>query len=144
MRAAKDRGADAMISAILRSSGGRILGKGTVEKPELRTEGGFDHARFTITGDGDPFTIYTLNEIMAADHGSERVATFPDVIALLSLDTGLPLPVGHLRDGTSVAVFQVPKAQIPLSSSVKDPQAYPELEQIMGIELSRYALASRT
>jgi hypothetical protein len=24
---------------------------------------------------------------------------------------------------------------------VKDPQAYPELEQIIGIELSRYALA---
>ncbi|MBV8773177.1 MAG: DUF917 family protein [Deltaproteobacteria bacterium] len=141
IRAARDRGADAMISAILRSAGGRILGNGVVRKPELRTEGGFDHARYTIVGDGDPFTVYTLNEIMAVDHGSERVATFPDVIALLSLDTGLPLPVSHLHDGTSVAVFQVPKAQIPLSSSVKDPQAYPELEQIIGIELSRYALA---
>jgi uncharacterized protein len=130
-----------MISAILRSTGGRILGNGVVLKPELRTEGGFDHARYTIVGDGDPFTVYTLNEIMAVDHGSERVATFPDVIALLSLDTGLPLPVSHLHDGTSVAVFQVPKAQIPLSSSVKDRQAYPELEQIIGIELSRYALA---
>jgi uncharacterized protein len=66
---------------------------------------------------------------------------FALVIALLSLDTGLPLPVSHLHDGTSVEVFQVPKAQIPLSSSVKDRQAYPELEQIIGIELSRYALA---
>ena len=41
----------------------------------------------------------------------------------------------------NVALFQVPRAQIPLSSSVKDPAAYPELEQIIGIELSRYALA---
>jgi DUF917 family protein len=141
MRAARDRGADAMIAAILRSAGGRILGKGVVQKPELRTEGGFDHARYTITGDGDPFTVYTLNELMAVDHGTQRVATFPDVIALLSLDTGLPLPVSHLRDGANVALFQVPKSQIPLSSSVKDPQAYPELEEIMGIELSRYAFA---
>ena len=82
-----------------------------------------------------------IGSAMAADHGRERVATFPDVIALLSLDTGLPLPVSHLRDGMNVAVFQVPKARIPLSSSVKDPQAYPELEQILGIELGRYALA---
>jgi len=38
-------------------------------------------------------------------------------------------------------LFHVPKALLPLSSSVKDPSVYPPVERAMGIELARYALA---
>jgi hypothetical protein len=141
IQAARGAGAQAVIDAIVSKGQGVVLGKGRVATTDLQTSGGFDHARYTLESDGEPFTVHALNEIMAVDRGSQRVATYPDVIALLSLDTGLPLPISHLKIGMEILVFQIPKARIPLGSSATDPLAYPELEETMGIPLSRYALA---
>jgi DUF917 family protein len=141
IRGARPSGAQAVIDAIVSKGQGRILGRGRVATTELQTSGGFDHARYTLESDGEPFTVHALNEIMAVDRGAERITTYPDVIALLSVDTGMPLPISHLKVGMDILVFQVPKSRIPLASSVKDPTAYPELEETMGIPLSSYALA---
>jgi hypothetical protein len=82
-----------------------------------------------------------MNEYMAVeDAGGTRLATFPDVITTLDA-AGQALSVGQLGRGVFVFVLHVPKSIIPLSSSVKDPAVYPFVEQRMGIELAKYALA---
>jgi DUF917 family protein len=59
---------------------------------------------------------------MAVDsQDGTRLSTFPDVIATISLDTGLPVSVGHIKEGQNIGVFVIDKSLIPLSSSVKDP-----------------------
>jgi hypothetical protein len=62
------------------------------------------------------------------------------VIATLDPD-GRPVSVGHISEGTRLAVFHIHKSQLPLSSSVKDPTVYPVVEAALGIAVARYALA---
>jgi DUF917 family protein len=138
---AERRGGSAVIDAIVKTTGGTILAKGSVTKKDLvYTKEAFDIGRF-IVGEGDKaITIHTMNEYMAIDDaGGNRIATFPDVIATLDA-SGTPLSAGQLREGMFIFILHVPKKIIPLSSSVLDPAVYPSVEKAMGIELAKYAL----
>lgn len=139
--AAEARGGSAVIDAIVRTTGGSILAKGTVSRKDLvYTREAFDIGRFVI-GEGDrAITIHTMNEYMAIDDaGGMRLATFPDIISTLDA-TGTPLSAGQLREGMYIFVLHVPKKLIPLSSGVLDAAVYPPVEKALGIELARYAL----
>jgi hypothetical protein len=82
-----------------------------------------------------------MNEYMAIDGADgQRLATFPDVITTLNTD-GQPVSVGHAEVGTKLHVFHIPKAHLPLSSSVRDPSVYPIVEATLGIPIAIYALA---
>ncbi|MBI3977458.1 MAG: DUF917 family protein [Chloroflexi bacterium] len=141
MNQAMPRGGRAVIEAACETVGGRILGVGPATNVKFVTRGGFDHGRFVIQSGPAPLTISFLNEYMAVDADGERLSTYPDTIATLSTATGLPVNVMDMEEGTEVAVFAVDKTQLPQCSGGKDPTVYPEVEEIMGIELARYALA---
>jgi hypothetical protein len=97
----------------------------------MRTEGGFDHGTFEVGG----LTLRYLNEYMTVDRGDERLATYPDVITTLSLETGRPATISEIREGDQLAVFHVHRKHLPLSSSTRDRTALAEVEQIMGVDL---------
>jgi len=139
--AAEKQGGSAVIDAIVKTTGGTILAKGSVAKKDLvYTSQAFDIGTFVI-GDGDKaITIHTMNEYMAIDDaGGRRLATFPDIISTLDA-SGTPLSAGQLREGMYVFVLHVPKKVIPLSSGVLDAAVYPPVEQALGIDIARYAL----
>jgi DUF917 family protein len=139
--AEKAGGGSKVIDAIVKTTGGTILVRGTVtRKSVVYTNQAFDIGTVTI-GDGDvAATLHVMNEYMAIDDaGGTRIATFPDVITTMDA-AGTPLSVGQLREGMYVFVLHVPKTIIPLSTSVLDPAVYPSVEAAMGIELAKYAL----
>ena len=140
--AAEAKGGSAVIDAIVRTTGGAILARGTVtERALVYTREAFDIGRFVLGQGDDAVTLHVMNEYMAIDDaGGARIATFPDVIATLDA-AGTPLSAGQLREGMYVFVLHVPKRQIPLSSSVLDPAVYPPVEAAMGIDLASHALA---
>src|SRR5437868_9797463 len=138
MIAAEPEGGAAVVDAITRTLKGRILGTGKISDMQLETRGSYDHARFVVAADPDPLTVYVLNEHMAVDGGGRRLSTFPDVIALLSTQTGQPIAVEHTKIGQEVTLLAVDRSVLPLASGVTDPQVYPEVEALMGIELARY------
>ncbi|HEV7276003.1 MAG TPA: DUF917 domain-containing protein [Devosiaceae bacterium] len=140
--AAEAKGGSAVIDAIVRTTGGSILAKGTVTSKDLvYTREAFDIGRFVLGAGDAAITLHVMNEYMAIDDaGGTRIATFPDVISTLDA-AGTPLSAGQLREGMYVFVLHVPKKVIPLSSSVLDPAVYPPVEQAMGIELASYALS---
>ena len=141
--AAEARGGSAVIDAIVRTTGGNILARGTVTKKELvYTREAFDIGRFVV-GEGDgAMTLHVMNEYMAIDDaGGTRLATFPDVITTLDA-AGTPLSAGQLREGMYIFVLHVPKKLIPLSSSVLDPAVYPPVEKAMGIEIAKYVFGA--
>jgi hypothetical protein len=74
---------------------------------------------------------------MAASDSGERLATYPDTIAILDADSGLPLAVkdSQAATGREMVVVAVDAAVLPLSSSAVDPVGLAEVEQIMGLEL---------
>jgi len=140
--AAEAKGGSKVIDAIVETTGGTILARGTVTKKDVvYTNQAFDIGTITIgMGDG-AHVLHVMNEYMAvADAGGTRLATFPDVITTLDA-AGIPLSVGEVREGMHIFVLHVPKTVIPLASSVLDPSVYPPVEAAMGIEIARYALS---
>jgi len=130
MRAAA--GADAVIEAAVGATGGRVVARGPVRDVEpLRTAGGFDHGAISVDG----HVIRYLNEYMTVDVDGERISTYPDVIATLSLEDGRPVSIAEMAPGRDIALFVVDRSQLPLSSSTRDRFALEEVEQIMGVSL---------
>ena len=135
MRAAQPRGAEAVIKEVVAETCGTELGRGALRHAvPLVTHSGFDHGTFAI---GDLCVPY-LNEYMAVEIAGERVATYPDTIALLRLDDGLPLAIKDAEDGLPVVVISVPAASLPQSTSARDVLALREVEEIMGVSLVEY------
>jgi hypothetical protein len=138
---AEAKGGSAVIDAIVKTTGGSIIAKGTVTQKDLvYTKEAFDVGRFVV-GEGDKaITIHTMNEYMAVDDaGGTRLATFPDVITTLDA-SGTPLSAGQLRVGMFIFILHVSKKIIPLSTSVIEPAVFPPVEKALGIDLATYAL----
>lgn len=135
MRTAQPRGGRAVIAAICSRTGARVLAEGPLRfATALHTQGGFDHGAVGVGAVTAPF----LNEFMAVDGSGERLASYPDTIALLSPETGLPLAVRDLADGMPAAVVAAPAEGLPRATSATDVVALREVEQIMDLELVRY------
>ncbi len=139
--AAEAKGGSAVIDAIVKTTGGSILAKGTVTRKDLvYTKEAFDVGRFVLNEGDKAITIHTMNEYMAVDDaGGTRLATFPDVITTLDA-SGTPLSAGQLRVGMFVFILHVSKKIIPLSTSVIEPAVFPPVEKALGIDLATYAL----
>jgi DUF917 family protein len=139
--AAEGKGGRAVIDAICKTTSGTVLGEGKVTRKAVAyTEGAFDIGTITIRSGQRDLVLHVMNEYMAVEDGSDRLATFPDVITTLDAD-GRPVSVGHLREGMTLSVFHIGKAHLPLSASVKDPSVYPVCEAALGIPIAKYALA---
>lgn len=140
MAAEAKGGGSAIIDSICRTTSGTILGTGTVAgKAVTYMEGAFDVGTILLRSGARELMLHVMNEYMAVDEGSSRLATFPDVITTLNAQ-GRPVSVGQITDGMELSVFHIAKAHLPLSSSVKDPSVYPVVEAALGIPIARYAL----
>ncbi|QWU17607.1 hypothetical protein SAMN04487895_12643 [Paenibacillus sophorae] len=138
--AAEPDGPEAVLDTIVSHTKGKIVGKGTVTKKNVHYSGAFDIGTIEVEIPGNSLTLHVMNEYMAVDDRSgTRLTTFPDVITTIDLATGRPVSVGDLREGQEIAVFAIDKSNVPLSSSVKDPSVYPEVEEVLGIDLQSYA-----
>lgn len=139
--AAEKQGGSKVIDAIVKTTGGSIIAKGTVTKKDLvYTKEAFDVGRFVLNEGDKAITIHTMNEYMAVDDaGGTRIATFPDVITTLDA-SGTPLSAGQLRVGMFIFILHVSKKIIPLSTSVIEPTVFPPVEKALGIDLATYAL----
>ena len=135
--AAQPHGAEAMIDAALEHLGGTILARGGVRTKELRTENAFDIGGLTV----GELELGFVNEYLTAESGGARLATFPDVLATISLESGQIISIADIAPGDEVAVLHVPKANVPLGDGVREPSVYPEVEAMLGKPLAEYALA---
>lgn len=135
------KGGHAIIDAIVKTTGGTIIGEGHVTgKSVVYTKEAFDVGTITLGSGDSAVKLHVMNEYMAVDGADgKRLATFPDIIATLSPE-GEPMSVGQLEVGMPVFLLHVPKTIIPLSSSVKDPSVYPICEKALGISIADYAL----
>lgn len=115
--------------------GGSVPITGPVEAVDLETRGGFDVGTAAI--DGRKLTFW--NEYMTLDDGDERVATFPDLISTIDLDTGRPLTTAALTAGDEVAVLVAPKASLTLGAGMRSPALFEPVEEATGEAIIEYA-----
>ncbi len=125
-----------MIEVTAEHLGGALIAEGAVRSRVLRTENAFDIGTIVV----GELELGFVNEYLTAESAGERLATFPDVIATLSLQTGRIISIANLREGDEVVVLHVPKANVPLGDGVREPSVYPEVETMLGKPLAQYAL----
>jgi hypothetical protein len=134
---AETQGPGRMIEVTAQHLGGRILATGPVRAKSLRTENAFDIGTVQV----GELELGFVNEYLTAEAAGERLATFPDVLTTLAVQTGRIISIANLREGDEVAVLHVPKANVPLGDGVREPSVYPEVEAMLGKPLADYALA---
>lgn len=136
IRSRRKSGGASAAEALVQQFGGHVLTESTVQSFKMTREGGFDKGCIRLK---DGHEIYFLNEYLALDYKSRRIATFPDLICTLDAKTGIPLCSGELKRGDGVILLVVPGNKLKLGAGVKNPANYIPLEQILGKPLLRYA-----
>lgn len=125
----------AVIAAVCARLSARVIDSGPLsDERALQTFGGWDRGAFGING----YTVSYLNEYMAIDSADGRIATYPDMIAIIDQSTGEPLAVQDAVPGMDVALLVSEAGKLPVSSSAIDPGALRECEEIMGIDFLRH------
>ena len=126
---------ESVIDAIVATMGARVVAKDALqlEVPTV-TRGGWDHGVLRV----GEFTIPYLNEFMAVESGAQRIASYPDTIALVRTDTGESVAVRDAAAGMPVALVVVDASSLPLARSALDPVAVGECEDIMGMDFLSY------
>lgn len=108
VREAKAEGGDA-IEAARAAGDGYLLFTGTVAATEWRDEDGFLQGKVTLSGNGEfageTFETDVKNEHLVARRNGEIVATCPDLISIIDLETSDGIVNPGYTDGQAVAVL---------------------------------------
>lgn len=128
---AKGKGVKEVIEGIVSTLRGEISVQGKVTAVRLETVGGYDVGIVTVEGDRKAELTF-WNEFMTLESEGHRIATFPDLITLLSLETGLPVSSAEVRKDHAVAVFVVPRENLILGEGVRLPETLSEAEKAIG------------
>jgi len=133
LEARKD-GGQAVIKAIVAAVPGQIVCQGEVAEVRLETVGGYDIGLVGLGGDY-PAVLTFWNEFMTLEIEGQRRATFPDLITLLSLQTGLPISSAEVARGQQVAVLYAARENLILGRGVLLPETIEEAERAIGRQL---------
>jgi hypothetical protein len=130
------RGARPVTEAAAEVLGAAVLvGSGRVESLDLRTAGGFDSGSVRVGG----LELTIWNEYMTLESSGQRLATFPDLIVTLDLQTGMTVTSAELWEGAVVAVVVVPAGALPLAPAALDPVHLVVIERVTGKDVLPYA-----
>ncbi len=142
--ASQDEGAEAMAQATAQALGGEIMMQGQVVEKKLDVTGGFGVGRVLVKEDdsASQCELVFWNEYMTLEREGKRLGTFPDLIATLSLDTGLAVGTGRVEEGQRVAVLFVPKDNLILGAGMKIPRLFQDVETATGKEVIKYSFGS--
>jgi len=113
--------------------GGKVIEEAAeIEQVILETRGGFDIGKIIVKGN-KKYEITFWNEFMTVeDLEGRRYGTFPDLISMINLKTGLPVTSAEAKKGDKVALLVIPKELLLLGSGVKDPEVLKQVEEVIG------------
>ena len=113
---------------------GKIVARGKVKSVELVVRDGFDTGELQI----EDVDLTFWNEYMTLERGSERLATFPDLIATMDAETGHPITSAEIQEGQQIAVMTVSRTNLNLGGGMKDRSAFSDIERVVGKEIVKY------
>lgn len=130
---------EAILAELQETLGCRELLRGRTAQFQLTARGGFDVGSVAVCDGSDTAEVTFWNEYMTVDAGERRLATFPDLIALLNAATGEPICSSQIEEGLDVIVVCVPAGRLLLSSTMFDRHLFLPCEEAVGKEMIRYA-----
>lgn len=100
------------IDAVKQRTNAHELFRAKVVDVSRRTEGGFARGEATLEGidedSGHRYTISFQNEFLVATRDGDIIATVPDLMTLLDVDSGEPITTESLRFGFRVVALGMP------------------------------------
>lgn len=121
-----------VLEALSQELDARLLLRGKTEGCALTAGGGFDVGSAFVTDGARRLELTFWNEFMTAELDGVRLATFPDLIAVLDGETGLPVTSSRLRDGMEALVIAVPRDRLLLSDTMGDEELLRGCEKAVG------------
>jgi DUF917 family protein len=96
------------VDAVVEATGGTILFRGKIIDVERRTSQGWALGEARIAGeDGSELLLRFQNENLVAVRDEELIASVPDLITVLNVETGNAITTEGLRYGARVAVLGI-------------------------------------
>ncbi len=112
---------------------GDIVDEGIVKDVSLETKGGYDVGKVICKGKKDTYEITFWNEYMTIEDSKNRmIASFPDLITTLSVESGLPITSAEIKKDDKIILMICPKENLRLGSGVKDPDLLAQVENVTG------------
>ena len=112
--------------------------QGQISQYDLITKDGLDVGSLCVEGQEGSHDLTFWNEYISFDHEGQRLASFPDLIAILDSESGLPIISAELELGRNVILVNVKKEKIILGKSMYDMDLLSQVEQVIGIDLVKY------
>lgn len=127
-----------MLNKLCDSFGLSVIAKGKVEKYNIEMVGGFDIGEIIVKEENKKkYTLTFWNEYMTLD-SEERVATFPDIIATINAETGLPIPSAMINEGDEVYIARIPMELLNLGMGMYERASFIQIEKQIGKEIVPY------
>lgn len=120
----------AMVDCVCSFLKGDVMAQGKVNKFNLSTQGSYDYGLVIVGEDQDRCSINFLNQYLTMEKNGKQVATFPDLIIILSLEDGLPLSSSKIKEGQEVAVIVVPKERLILGTELDAQTVFDQIRQL--------------
>lgn len=111
--------------------GGKVIHRGSVRAKQLESRGGFDVGRLMI----DDYELTLWNEYMTLERGGERLGTFPDLIATLAAETGVPVSSAEVDVGDEVLLLWAPRQRLILGAGMRRPNLLKVVEDVVGKDI---------
>lgn len=100
------------LEAILNETKGYLAFRGKIVDLERRTESGFARGKVKLAGideyNGKELVIHFQNENLIAELDGSVLVSVPDLIAMVDMETSVPVTTEGLRYGLRVAVIAIP------------------------------------
>ncbi|MBO8167865.1 MAG: DUF917 domain-containing protein [Thermoanaerobacteraceae bacterium] len=100
------------VDVCLEATGGIELFRGKITDVSRKTEGGFVRGEALLEGvedySGQNMKVQFQNENLIAIKNGKVVATVPDLICIVNLETAMPVTTERLKYGSRVAVLGIP------------------------------------
>src|SRR5690606_17691604 len=98
------------------------------------TTGGSGVGRLRI----DSYEITFWNEYMTLEINGERLATFPDLIMTLDVETGRPVVSAAVEKGKKLVIMTVPKENLLLGSTMRNSKLFKPIEKVVGKSIVKH------
>ena len=118
---------------------GKVFEKCKVLSQEIITKGGFDIGKAILECADEKYELTYVNEFMTLENSKgQRLATFPDLITLISSEVAKPVLSAELREDMEVHMVIINRSKIPLGSGLKFKETYTDLEKALEKPITAY------
>jgi uncharacterized protein len=130
--AAREIGPREMIEVAAHTLQGCTTELGIVTHASRSTRDGYDIGDVVIETSHDRYALKYCNEYLTLDHNEQRLASFPDLITIFWIETGLPVASADVAKGMEVGVLWTAAHNLILGAGMRDPALHVALEQLVG------------